>query len=256
MDTENKDTKVCSPVGKVHSIETFGLVDGPGVRYVIFLQGCHMRCKYCHNPETWNTEVGIEQTAEEAFQKAYRYKNYWKNNGGITVSGGEPLLQIDFLIDLFRRAKEKKIHTTVDTSGNPFEKTPEFLEKFDRLLEVTDLFMLDIKEIEDDLHKKLTGQTNSNILEMAEYLSEKGKAMWIRHVLVPGLTDDEGGLRKLRTFIDGLKTVERVEVLPYHTLGEFKWEKINVAYPLKGVPVPSEEEVEFAKDILVPKAES
>ena len=180
--------------GKIHSIETFGLVDGPGVRYVIFLQGCRMRCQYCHNPETWNTQVGIEQTAKEAFERACRYKNYWKNNGGITISGGEPLLQIDFVTEVFTYAKEKGIHTTLDTSGNPFSMEPEFLEKFDKLLEVTDLFMLDIKEMDGDKHRRLTGCDNANILEMADYLSKKGKDMWIRRVLVPGLTDDEEGV--------------------------------------------------------------
>lgn len=241
--------------GKIHSIETFGLVDGPGVRYVLFVQGCHMRCQYCHNPETWTLEVengvGVgEFTPEEAFKKAMRYKPYWGDNGGITVSGGEPLLQIDFVTEFFRLAKEKGIHTTIDTSGNPFSDSPEFLEKFDKLLEVTDLFMLDIKEIDADKHKKLTGHSNANILAMGDYLSDHGKEMWIRHVLVPDLTDDEEGLRLLRKKIDGWKTVSRVEVLPYHTLGLFKWENLGIAYPLEGVRTPTEEEVKKAEEIL------
>ena len=236
--------------GKIHSIETFGLVDGPGVRYVIFLQGCRMRCQYCHNPETWNTQVGIEQTAKEAFERACRYKNYWKNNGGITISGGEPLLQIDFVTEVFTYAKEKGIHTTLDTSGNPFSMEPEFLEKFDKLLAVTDLFMLDIKEMDGDKHKRLTGCDNTNILEMADYLSIKGKNMWIRRVLVPGLTDDEEGLKSLKQRIDQWNNVTRVEILPYHNLGEFKWEKLNVEYPLHGQRVPTEEEVQRAERLL------
>lgn len=151
--------------GRIHSVETFGLVDGPGVRYVVFLQGCRMRCKYCHNPETWKPDEGELKTAKEVFDKAYRYRSYWKNNGGLTVSGGEPLLQIDFLTELFTLAKEKGIHTTLDTSANPFDPdSAEFMEKFEKLMEVTDLVMLDIKEMDPEKHKALTGQTNENIL--------------------------------------------------------------------------------------------
>lgn len=239
-----------STIGKVHSLESFGLVDGPGVRFVIFLQGCHMRCKYCHNPETWNTEVGEEWTPQDLFNKVFRYKNYWGKDGGITVSGGEPLLQIDFLIEFFKLAKEKGVHTTVDTSGNPFTLEEPFISKFNELMEVTDLFMLDIKEIDDEKHKVLTKWTNSNILQMAQYLSDHGKDMWIRHVLVPDLTDDEEGLKELNTFIKSLKTVTRVEILPYHTLGKFKWEKLGIDYPLEGVRTPDAEEVKAAEDIL------
>ncbi len=241
--------------GKVHSLETFGLVDGPGVRYVIFLQGCRMRCQYCHNPETWNMEIenGVgagEFTAEEIFQKAMRYKPYWRDNGGITISGGEPLLQIDFVTEVFRMAKEKGVHTTLDTSGNPFSSEPEFQKKFDRLLEVTDLVMLDIKEINEDKHKKLTGHTNQNILAMGDYIAEHGVEMWIRHVLVPELTDEEEGLKELRKKIDSWNTVSRVEVLPYHTLGLMKWENMGLSYPLEGVRVPTEDEVAKAAKIL------
>lgn len=241
--------------GRVHSLETFGLVDGPGVRFVVFLQGCRMRCQYCHNPETWNLEGGTLWTAKDLFERAYRYKPYWmrsgKLNGGITVSGGEPLLQIDFLIEFFKLAKEKGIHTTVDTSGQPFNMDdPEWMEKFDQLLEVTDLFMLDIKEMDEEKHKSLTKWTNKNILAMAKYLSDHGKEMWIRRVLVPELTDDEEGLHVLDDFIKSLKTVSRVEILPYHTLGLFKWENIGVEYPLEGVRIPTAEEVKKAEDIL------
>lgn len=236
--------------GRVHSLETFGLVDGPGVRFVIFLQGCHMRCKYCHNPETWRMDGGEEWTAKKLFEKAYRYKNYWKKEGGITISGGEPLLQMEFVTEVFRLAKEKGVNTTLDTSGNPFVMTPEFLEKFDKLMEYTDLFMLDIKEMDDEKHKKLTAQSNANIIAMARYLSVHGKAMWIRHVLVPELTDEESGLKALKQLLDELKTVEKVEILPYHTLGTFKWEKLNIEYPLAGVRTPTEEEVKRAEELL------
>lgn len=246
--------------GYIHAIETFGLVDGPGVRYVIFVQGCKMRCQYCHNPETWQcgaTEgaaiegVGLGwQTATEAFERAYRYKNYWKNNGGITVSGGEPLLQMDFVTELFCLAKDKGIHTTLDTSGNPYSEEPEMKEKFDRLMAVTDLVMLDIKEMDDARHRELTGHTNVNILAMADYLAELGKETWVRHVLVPGVTDDVRSLRLLRAKLDQWRNVSRIEVLPYHTLGLFKWEKLGLSYPLEKIPTPSEEEVRQAEEIL------
>ncbi len=240
--------------GRIHSLETFGLVDGPGVRYVVFVQGCRMRCKYCHNPETWDLSGGTLWTPEALFERAYRYKPYWmrngKPNGGITVSGGEPLLQIDFLTEFFKLAKAKDIHTTVDTSGNPFTFEEPFISKFNELMEVTDLFMLDIKEIVDEKHKELTKWTNQNILDMAKYLSDHGKTMWIRHVLVPGVTDDEEGLKELNTFIKSLKTVEKVEILPYHTLGLAKWEDLNIPYPLEGVEIPTEEEVKKAELIL------
>lgn len=240
--------------GRVHSLETFGLVDGPGVRFVVFLQGCRMRCKYCHNPETWSLEGGELWNAKDLFDRAYRYKPYWMRNGqlngGITVSGGEPLLQIDFLIEFFKYAKEKGVHTAIDTAGNPFTLEEPFISKFNELMELTDLFILDIKEFDEEKHKVLTKWTNKNILEMATYLSDHGKAMWIRHVLVPGLTDDKQGLEDLYQFISGLKTVERTEILPYHTLGLFKWENIGVEYELDGVRIPSAEEVKEAEDIL------
>lgn len=236
--------------GYVHSLESFGLVDGPGVRYVVFLQGCKMRCKFCHNPETWSAEGGEEYTAEELFKKAYRYKNYWKKNGGITVSGGEPLLQIDFVTEFFRLAKQKDINTVLDTAGQPFSESDEWLEKFKALMEYTDLVMLDLKEMDGNLHHDLTGFGNENVLKMAQWLSDNNKPMWIRHVLVPGVTDDESGLREMKRFIDTLSGVERVEILPYHTLGMFKWEKLGIPYPLDGVRTPTDEEVRKAEEIL------
>lgn len=236
--------------GKIHSIESFGSADGPGVRYIIFLKGCKMRCKYCHNPDTWGADGVTEETAEEVLKKAMRYKNYWKNNGGITVSGGEALLQIDFLIELFKLAKENNVHTTLDTSGNPFTREEPFFGKFNELMKYTDLYMLDIKHIDNEEHKKLTGQPNENILDMAKYLSENGKAMWIRHVLVPGYTDSEEQLTRLKEFIDSLDTVDRVEILPYHTLGVFKWKELGITYELEDVNPPTKEEVERAKRIL------
>lgn len=240
--------------GIVHSLETFGSVDGPGVRFVVFLQGCNMRCKYCHNPETWCLDGGEEWSADKLFEKVYKYRNYWGKNmeeGGVTVSGGEPLLQIDFVIEFFKLLKAKGVHTTLDTSGQPFSGDESWMAKFDELIKYTDLIMLDLKEIDDEKHKRLTGYSNKNILQMAEYLSEKGVPMWIRHVLVPGVTDDEAGLREMAQFISKLKTVEKVENLPYHSLGLFKWEKLNIKYPLEGVSSPSPEEVAKADSILI-----
>ena len=209
-----------------------------------------MRCKYCHNPETWSMQGGEEWSADALFKRAWRYKSYWGKKGGITVSGGEPLLQIEFVTELFTIAKAHGVHTALDTSGNPFTMDEAYLEKFSRLIEVTDLFILDLKEIDEAKHKSLTGQSGSNILNMATYLSDHNKPMWIRHVLVPGLTDDEEGLVQLKQFIDTLKTVERVEILPYHTLGLFKWENLGIPYPLKDTPTPTEEEVRRAKQLL------
>ena len=236
--------------GRIHSVESFGSVDGPGVRYIVFLQGCHMRCKYCHNPETWKEEGGELQTPQEVFDKAYRYHNYWKDKGGITVSGGEAMLQMEFVTELFKIAKQHNVHTTLDTSGNPFTMEEPFLSKFNELMAVTDLFMFDIKHIDDEKHKKLTGWTNKNILELAKYLSDNGKDMWIRHVLVPGVTDDEADLNKLSEFVKSLKTVKRFEILPYHTLGVFKWHDLGVKYELEDVMPPTKEQIERAESIL------
>lgn len=236
--------------GRIHSVESFGSADGPGVRYIVFLKGCNMRCQYCHNPDTWAKDGGELMTPEEVLKKALCYKTYWKEKGGITVSGGEALLQIDFVTELFRLAKEKGVNTCLDTSGNPFSLEEPFKSKFDELMKYTDLFMLDIKHMDDAAHRKLTGQTNQNILEMAAYLSDHGKAMWIRHVLVPGITTDEDELHRLRSFLDTLKTVERVEVLPYHTLGVFKWKELGIPYQLEGVDPPTKEQIDRAKEIL------
>lgn len=248
--TSIKKQESAPVLGNIHSVESFGSADGPGVRYIVFLKGCAMRCKYCHNPDTWAGQGEDWQTPEEVLNKALRYKNYWKKNGGITVSGGEALLQIDFVTELFRLAKEKGVNTCLDTSGNPFTREEPFFGKFRKLMEVTDLFMLDIKHMDPAGHRKLTGCDNANILDMARFLSDSGKAMWIRHVLVPGITDDEEQLTSLRKFIDTLKTVERVEILPYHTLGVFKWKELGIPYQLEGVEPPTEEQVKRAKKVM------
>ena len=245
-----KDSNSGSVIGRIHSIESFGSVDGPGIRFVIFTQGCHMRCQFCHNPDTWNVDGGEERTADDLVKQALRYKPYWGKDGGITVSGGEPLLQMDFLLELFKKAKAKGVHTTLDTSGNPFTREEPFFSKFKELMEVTDLVMLDIKQIYEDKHKILTGWSNSNILDMAEYLSETGESVWIRHVLVPGGSDDDEQLIELDKFIKTLKNVDRVEVLPYHSLGTFKWEELGIDYPLKDVLPHSKERIENANKLL------
>ena len=236
--------------GNTHSVESFGAVDGPGLRFIVFLQGCKMRCRYCHNPETWNMEGGEKRTPEDVLKQALRYKSYWKNGGGITVSGGEALLQIDFVTELFRLAKAQGVNTCLDTAGNPFTREEPFFSKFNELMNVTDLFLLDIKQIDLDKHKDLTGWTNENILDLAQYLSENGKSMWIRHVLVPGITSDEADLTRLADFLETLKTVEKKEILPYHVMGVPEWERLGIPYTLDGINPPSKEEIAKAEKIL------
>ena len=235
--------------GNVHSLESFGLVDGPGVRFVVFMQGCALRCKYCHNPETW-AGGGSLWTPKQLFDKVYRFAPYWKKDGGITVSGGEPLLQIDFLIEFFKLAKKKNIHTAIDTAGQPFSTDETWLAKFDRLMKLTDLIILDLKDWDNESHKQLTGMGNDNIKAMAKYLSDINKPMWIRHVLVPGLTDKEDDLRAISDFISGLTSVKRVQVLPYHVFGIPQWEKLGLDYQLKDARVPTDEEIKRAEEIL------
>ena len=245
----------CKPLGRVHSVESFGLVDGPGVRYVIFLQGCVLRCQFCHNPDSWEAHnPSAEMTdAQTLLEQALRYQKYWGRDGkkgGITVSGGEPMLQMEFVTALFELAHQKGVHTTLDTAGQPYREDAAYQKAFARLMDATDLVMLDLKAMDENLHKRVTGMGNANILAMARKLSGMGKPMWIRHVLVPGLTDGEDDLRQMAAFIGTLKTVERVEVLPYHTLGLSKWQKLNIAYPLEGVPTPSRDKVARAERIL------
>ena len=234
-------------IGHIHSTESFGAADGPGVRFIVFMQGCHMRCRYCHNPDTWKMDGGDEATADENLKRALRFKPYWGKDGGITISGGEPLLQIDFVIELFKKAKELGINTCIDTAGNPFTKEEPFFSKFEELMKYTDLLLLDLKEINPTRHKDLTGFDNSNIIEMAKYLSEINKPVWIRHVLVPEYSDFDEDLDALGDFIDTLSNVDRVEILPYHTLGKFKWENLGIPYTLESISPPSAERIENAK---------
>ena len=237
--------------GRIHSYESFGTVDGPGIRFVIFFQGCPMRCKYCHNPDTWEVGGGREVSAEDAVKEALKYKSYFGQKGGVTATGGEPMLQLSFLTELFSRLKAKGVHTCLDTSAAPFP-AEEHADRsaFDELLNVTDLVLLDIKHIDEEAHRALTGRSGAHARAFANYLSERGKPMWIRHVLVPGITDDDGALLRLKAFIDGLKTVEKVEVLPYHTLGIAKYRALGMEYPLEGVRPPEKERVQNARVIL------
>jgi pyruvate formate lyase activating enzyme len=236
--------------GFIHSTESFGSVDGPGVRFVVFMQGCHMACQYCHNPDTWALAGGVKRDALSLLREAETYRSYWGADGGLTVSGGEPLLQIDFMLDLFQAAKQANIHTAIDTSGEPFTRSGAFFETFTRFIRCADLFLLDIKHIDDEQHQRLTGKSNAATLDMARFLSESGKTLWIRHVLVPGFTDDPASLTRLRQFIDGLATVEKIELLPYHRLGVHKWRTLGRAYPLADTPEPSADDIRRARDIL------
>ena len=232
--------------GRIHSTESFGTVDGPGIRFVVFMQGCPMRCRYCHNPDTWGAG-GEARSSEELVKEALRYRSYFGKNGGVTVSGGEPLLQLDFLLDLFARLKREGVHTCLDTSGSCFDESDK---RYEKLLALADLVLLDIKHIDEEAHRALTGQSGAAPRAFARYLSAHGKPVWIRHVLVSGLTDDDGALRRLKEFIGELRTVEKIEVLPYHAMGETKYEKLGLPYPLKGLSPPSAERVRNAEGIL------
>ena len=236
--------------GRISATESFGSVDGPGIRFIVFVQGCRYRCQYCHNPETWEREGGYEATAQEIFRQAWRYRPYWKQTGGITVSGGEPLLQLAFVTELFRIAKAKGVNTVIDTAGEPFTYDEPFFSAFEELLPLTDLFLLDLKQIDDVKHRALTGVSNESALALAQFLSERGKRMWIRHVLVPGWTTGEDDLRRLSDFIAGLKTVDRVEVLPYHAMALHKYEELRLPYRLGDTPAPTAEEIARAEEIL------
>lgn len=253
-------------MGKIHSIETFGTVDGPGVRFVVFFQGCPMRCQYCHNPDTWHLEDGREMETEEILSALARNRSFYRT-GGITATGGEPMLQMEFLTELFTKAKEQGVHTCLDTSGIMFPgldgetvasddgglpdgSSTEPLAQIDRLLAVTDLVMLDIKHIETGAHKVLTGHENGNILAFARYLDKKKKPVWIRHVVVPGITFDEKELTELGHFLAELSNVEKLEVLPYHALGKVKYDNLGMDYVLKDTPQLTKEQGKQAERII------
>lgn len=231
--------------GSVHSFETFGTVDGPGIRFVVFMQGCPLRCLYCHNRDTWDPSGGKQYTVDEIIDQVSKYMNYIKaSGGGITVTGGEPVLQADFVAELFKRCREIGVHTALDTSG--FADIGRVRE----LLSYTDLILLDIKHAVEEKHRTITGVGNEKIRNFARYAAQNGIPIWIRYVLVPGYTDGEEDLRPAAEFIRQLDTVEKIEVLPYHSMGAFKWEKLGQKYPLEGVESPTEEQVKRAKEIL------
>ncbi len=234
--------------GRIHSLESFGTVDGPGIRYVVFFQGCPMRCLYCHNPDTWEMKKGTLYSADDLLEKALRYRNYWGDKGGITVSGGEPLMQIDFLTELFRKAKEKGVHTALDTCGILFD--PDHTEKVEKLMAVTDLVLLDIKHMFDEEHKKLTGHSNARVFAFAEYLKKIGKPVWIRHVVVPGITFQREELLALGRYLKTLTNMEKLEVLPYHSMGKVKYDSLGIEYPLLGTPQLSKAEAAQAEAII------
>ena len=230
---------------KVHSIETFGTVDGPGVRFVIFLQGCHLQCKYCHNRDTWNIGEGTYQNVDELVEQIKKYQPYIMPDGGVTVSGGEPLLQPHFLISLFKKLKNLGIHVAIDTSG-----MVEITDTIKEVLSLTDLVLLDIKHIDPMKCKQLVGLSNEKELAFAHYLSDNKIPMWIRQVLVPGYTDSKEDLYQLKNFISSLDTVEKVELLPYHNLGKYKWENLGQSYPFENVRIATIDDVKRAKQIL------
>ncbi len=238
-------------VGKIHSIESFGTVDGPGIRLVVFLQGCPMRCLYCHNPDTWDMSGGTPMTVEEIIAEYKKNRGFY-SKGGITVTGGEPLMQTEFVTELFKAAKANGIHTCIDTSGITYsESNKAYLKKLDELMEYTDLVMLDIKHISRGKHIKLTGKCNRRILSFAKYLEEKKIPLWVRHVVVPGYTDDEKDLYKLGEFIGSLKNLRALDVLPYHTLGKPKYEEIGLEYPLGDIPSLDKKDALKAKEMII-----
>lgn len=231
--------------GNIHSIETCGTVDGPGIRFVIFMQGCPLRCQYCHNPDTWQTDTNKLMTIDEIMQKYDGVKEFVQS-GGITVTGGEPLLQIDFVTELFKVAKSRGIHTALDTSGVTFNP-----ENINNLLKYTNLVLLDIKHINDAEHKKLTGASNKNILAFAQFLSEKQIPVWIRHVVVKDITLNEKYLIELGRFLKTMKNIKALDILPYHNMAIPKYEALGINYPLKNTPPTTKEEAIWARDIIL-----
>lgn len=242
MITNNKEI-----TANVHSIETFGAFDGPGVRYVLFLQGCPFQCQFCHNRDTWSTKQNKRMTVNEVLEDYEKYKHFYKT-GGITVSGGEPLLQMGFLLELFKEAKKRGIHTVIDTSAACYNVRQNIF--FKELMEYTDLILLDIKQINDEKHKILVGDSNQKVLDFARFLDELGIPVNTRHVLIPGVNNDEQDLVDLRKFLDTLNNIVKIDVLPYHTAGQKKWEEMGLVYPLDGVRIPTDEEVKQAESIL------
>lgn len=230
--------------GRIHSIESAGLVDGPGIRTVIFMQGCKLRCSYCHNPDTWSPNGGTEISSENLMKKIERYKPYFENSGGgVTFSGGDPLLQPEFLLEMLKLCKAKGIHTAIDTSGYGFGE-------YDEILKYTDLVLLDIKHVDDTGYENLTGQKKNGFDIFVEALSRSSSKVWIRHVVVPGITDSKEHIFKLKNIIKSIKNVEKIELLPYHTLGVNKYNQLGISYRLEGVPPMDKEKVKELELLL------
>ncbi|MCD7840281.1 MAG: pyruvate formate lyase-activating protein [Erysipelotrichaceae bacterium] len=236
--------------GYIHSTESCGTVDGPGIRFVVFFQGCPMRCLYCHNPDTWQPHVGETMSVDDILKMFNSKKEFYKN-GGITCTGGEPLMQIDFLTELFETCHNQGIHTCLDTSGITFNENPDYLKKMDRLLAVTDLVMLDIKHIDPVEHLKLTSQPNDMILKFAHYIDDKGIEIWIRHVVVPTITQNDKYLYQLGQFIATLKHLKALDVLPYHTMGKVKYDNLGYDYPLKDIEPLSKDDAIKARNVIL-----
>lgn len=241
-----RSTKM-SNLGNIHSVETFGAFDGPGVRYVLFLQGCPFKCQFCHNRDTWDTKVNTLKSVEEIYHDFRKYRLFYQK-GGLTVSGGEPLLQIDFLIDLFKYFKGQGIHTALDTAGSTFNEL--YTPRFDELMQYTDLVMLSIKHMDEDVHKRLVGGSNRQVLAFARYLHQINKPVYIRHLLLPSITDSNENLTALRDFLKPLSNVVKIEVLPYHKKGIAKWERLQLEYELREIQEPSEEAVRQVSQFL------
>lgn len=231
--------------GYIHSIESLGNRDGPGIRFVVFMQGCPLRCKYCHNPDTWKLHDGKKVTIDELMEKIIKCKPYIdRSKGGVTISGGEPTLQFDFTLELLKRCKEEGLHTAVDTSGyvDP--------EKFKKMIKYIDLVLLDIKQIDDLKHHELTGVSNRRTLEIVELLEKEKQPYWIRHVVVPGYTDNKNDLNGLAQYLQDKKYLDKLELLPYHNLGEYKWKELGIPYELVAVEPPSKEMMKEISDIF------
>lgn len=231
--------------GSIDSVETMGLVDGPGIRYVVFLQGCKLRCLFCHNPETWKMEEKNMTTAEELIDKIKRYKNYFGKEGGVTFSGGDPLCQPEFLLECLKQCKQEGIHTCLDTSGVGCNK-----ELYPEILSYTDLVILDIKAVTPEAYKKMTGYPMKDFLEFLELCQKLEKKLWLRQVIVPGINDTEEYILELKKYIKNIKNVERVELLPYHLYGVEKYKKLGISYRLDGVPAMKKEDLDKLNQIL------
>ena len=239
--------------GYIHSIETCGTVDGPGIRYVIFMQGCPMRCLYCHNPDTWayGTKDNSKIMSVLDIINDYNKCSHFFKNGGITVTGGEPLLQIEFIIELFKEAKKQNIHTCIDTCGITFSNSSNKLKLFDELLTYTDLFLVDIKHINNEEHIKLTNQSNKNILNFMDYLLKNNKDIWVRHVIVPGLTLNEKYLYELGTYLAKFTNMKALDIIPYHNMATTKYANLHLKYSLIDTPIPSSEDMLMARNTIM-----